>query len=423
MVTVTWRREQSPHAEVSRGLARWLDRRRQDRWDEQHAASLVERFLAAAYGAGLCRDTESCAGLPGLASPRVLSVVLGDPDRLLVQMMSAQLVRDYEAVADRLAEGLGVPRVRIRVRSHGLIWIELLRRDPLAEPVMLPTGISSVNEQRVVLVGCETGEELSVCLREVAHIIAQGQTRSGKSRWTYGFLAQIAGCQDVLIAGSDITGLIARAFEHTRHAPYWASGSGDIERHADVLEQLVAEMDRRNAAMPPRLDVFPTSVDDPQIWVVVEELAGLIEAAEAVDALNPAPKTGRGAVPRLKDRIKGAYKRLMAEGAKAGMHVLLLVQRAEAGIVGGFARGQASLRITFRVDDVESVKMLHSNVDRVAAEMHSTAESGIALLSGPGLPLLRGRAPHMPDYATFIDLIADACAQPALATATPSEEE
>ncbi|MBV9407060.1 MAG: hypothetical protein JO211_17055 [Acidobacteriaceae bacterium] len=368
--------------------------------------------MASAYGVGLCRDTQSAAGVPGIAAPRVVSVVFGELTRLLIAMQPGQLIKDYTAVADRLAEGLAVPRVRFRPRGHGLIWCELLSVDPLTEQVPLP--VAGWDSSRLVLVGCETGEELSVSLRDCAHIIAQGQTRSGKSRWAYGLLAQLAGCPDVLIGGSDITGLLARAFANTRHSG-WASGSADIEAHAEVLEALVEEMDRRIAAMPSRIDVYPTSADDPMRFVVIEELAGLITAAAAADAMAPKPKPGQRSAPKLVDRIKGAYTRLLAEGAKAGFRVLILVQRAEAGVIGGFARDQASLRISFRCDNVDSIKMLHAQADRPTAELHATAESAIALVSGPGLPLLRGKAPHMPSYAHFCDLVQTASGRRLLA--------
>lgn len=368
-------------------------------------SDMGRRWRATCYTAGLAEDTESCAGLPGAAFPEVRSIVLGDDaDRLIVQMIPGQIDRDFKAQAQRLASGMGVPRVRVRERPgqvRGFLIVELMRVDPLAHPVLLPIG-ARLAEHPILMLGCETGEDLALSLLDSMHIIAQGQTRSGKTRWVYGLLAQLCGCADVQICGSDITGLVARAFTGTRHGEGWASGSANMAAHAAALERVVSEMDRRNAAMPERVDVYPISEVDPLLFVVVEELAGLIEAAKAADAVQT-----RKGEPKIVDRIQGAIKRLMAEGAKAGIRVLLLVQRAEAGVIGGFARGQASLRLSFRVDDAESVRMLHPLVDPALSVEHATALPAIALVSGPGLPLTRGRAPHMPDYAKYLDLVQE----------------
>src|SRR5690606_4483205 len=406
---IEWRREAPPAAPAA--LTPWGRRRevrRAHEADAERVAELLRRWRATCYTAGLAEDTESCAGIPGAAFPEVRSVVLGsDSDRLMVETIPGQVAKDYQAQAHRIAAGMGVPRVRIRQRGGslpGYLIVELLRVDPLAQPVMLPTG-ARLAEHPVLMLGCETGEDLRVSLLDSMHIICQGQTRSGKTRWVYGLLGQLCGCVDVRICGSDITGRVARAFAGTRHEDGWATGSNYIEAHAEALEAVVAEMDRRNAPMPPRVDVYPVSEAEPLLFVVVEELAGLVEAAAAADAVRTRPSRGMPATPKLADRIKGALKRLMAEGAKVGIRVLLPVQRAEAGIIGGFARAQASLRLSFRVDDAESVRMLHPLVDPVLALEHATAEPAIALVSGPGLSLTRGRAPHMPDYATYVDLV------------------
>lgn len=402
---IEWRREPSSRGFRRPHLLGWLDQRRQERRDLELVQGMAQRWLATCFIAHLAKDTESCAGIPGTSAPRLLSIVLADhADRLTVEMLPGQTAKDFREQAARLAEGMRVPQVRITQRKNtpGYLVVELLHADPLAHEVMLPLGAGAVSQQ-VLFAESETGEEIAIPLLDCAHIIAQGQTRSGKSRWTYGLLAQLAGCPDITFAGSDITGLIARAFDNTRHAPFWASGSADIEAHCRVLEDLVAEMDRRNASMPRTSDVYPISETDPLLFVVIEELAGLIEAAQAADAGR---KRGEA---KYADRIRGAYKRLMGEGAKAGIRVLLLVQRAEATIVGGFARGQASLRLSFRVDDGESVKLLHPGVERVTAEEHATATPAIALVSGPGLPLVRARAPHMPSYEHFLHLIEQQC--------------
>lgn len=398
---VMWEREVS-NSGASRSLSRWFERRRQHRHDEDRVSRLVHRFLATAAGSDLARDTESCAGLPGIATPQVVSVRLGHTDRLLVRMMSGQIPADYVKVRQRLAEGLGVPSVRIRPRSEGYVWIELHRQDPLGQPV---SDIGSVPTDRHIVLGrTDDNELLSVLLEAIQHIVIQGQTGSGKSRFTYKLLTQLAGRPDVRISGSDVTGILFRPFQGTRHHEHLALGSSKPEEHAEVLEALVAEMDDRIARMPERLDVFPCTSDDPYEVVVVEELPGLLKAANSFDAIH---NTQRGAV-KVAARIQAAYSRLLAEGRKVGFRVVIITQRADASIIGGgFERGQLTLRISFPVDTPEAVKMLHPTVDPITAEQHVIAPAGRALVSGPGLPLTRMRSPEMGDYGAFLDEIAE----------------
>lgn len=393
---VTWRRE-NDHLFYGGPIRRMLDRRRLDRADEQRAFELVRRWNLAAGGVGLTRDTSSCAGIPGLSAPQVIHVVLGQGiDRLTVRMLPGQLMADYQDYAAELAEGLGAAAVRFRWRSHGLIIADLWRYDPLDSIVELPPLVQS--RARDLLVGMlDTGQALKVQLASIAHLIVQGQTRSGKSRWTYGWLSQLATCEDVRISGSDVSGVLLRPFVGTRHGDHLALGTADLEEHARVLEELVTIMDERITRIPDHLDVLPASTEDPYEVVVLEELPGLVKAAQDQDAMHKGDRSYRP----LLARIQGAYGRLLAEGAKVGFRLVILMQRADATIIGGFQRGQATLRLSFAVQDPESVKMLHSAASTEVAEAHTAAVPGRALVSGPGIPVARLRAPEMGDYATF----------------------
>jgi len=359
---------------------------------------LASRFVAAAAGLGLADDTQSCAGLPGLRSPQLYHVrFLDDCVQVYVQMLPGQLMADYEERSAELAEAMGGVSLTWRHRAHGYIVGTLRYRDPLAGQVPLPTLVPAARVDRVLIGLLDSGRSLTVRLDQIAHMIVQGATRSGKSRFIYGLLSQLAQCSDVRISGSDVTGLLLRPFVGTRHGDDLALGTRNIAEHAQVLERLVAVMDDRIARIPDDVDVLPVDEHDPYEVVVIEELPGLIRAAEAVDALH---KGDRKYVP-LVGRIRSAYGRLMAEGAKVGFRVVIVMQRADASIIGGFERGQATFRITFPVLDPASVQMLHPSCDTETAARHATEKAGIALVSGPGVPLARMRSPQMGDYASF----------------------
>ncbi|WP_431879914.1 FtsK/SpoIIIE domain-containing protein [Amycolatopsis sacchari] len=366
--------------------------------DAHRASVLVNRFLNGCAGIGLTRDTESCAGIPGMASPRVCHVTLGrDTDRLVVQMLPGQLVDEYERSAGRLAEALGAHHLRIRRRAFGVITLELLYSDPLG--IQLEIHPEPAPD---LLLGSTDAGPMRARLDQMAHLITQGATRSGKSRFTYGLLVQLIERDDVLICGSDVTGLLLRPFKGTKHDHLQALGSKDPEAHLAVLEELCRIMDERLASMPDDTDVFPCSTTDPYIWVVLEELPGLLRVAQATDDLH---KGQRGYVP-LVARIKATYGRLLAESAKVGFRVHVITQRADATIVGGFERGQAPLRISFAVDSTEAVAMLHPAADLDTAKAHLNALPSYALVSAPGLPCTRLRAPLMGSYQDFYARIA-----------------
>ncbi len=81
------------------------------------------------------------------------------------------------------------------------------------------------------------------------------------------------------------------------------------------------------------------------------------------------------------------------------MRVLILVQRAEANVVGAFERSNCALRISFGVDSPESVRLLHPAAPD--PDDHVNAPPGVALLSAPGVPLVRFRAGLVGDYAAY----------------------
>ena len=85
--------------------------------------------------------------------------------------------------------------------------------------------------------------------------------------------------------------------------------------------------------------------------------------------------------------------------------MLLMSQRVDANIVGGFERDQCSHGISFRVAGLSALQMLHQDADKPIAAEHAAARPGVALLSSPGVPLGRFRAPHT-TYSDYCDEVA-----------------
>ncbi|WP_433781583.1 hypothetical protein ACQPX6_17550 [Actinomycetospora sp. CA-101289] len=359
-------------------------------------------WTAAAEGSGLTRTVIVAAGETAVI-PRLIAVAEDDHGRplsLIVELLPGQLPGDYLAVADRLALALDAAAVRFDALGGRFLRITLLDDDPLGVAFDLPRVPISTSGDAVILGRDEAGRIVGHVIARAAHIAVQGQNGSGKSAFLYGLLAQLAEAPDVLVAGCDPTGLLLGApWDGTRHRDWQcAAGAGRADLHAAHLESLVAEMDRRLADMPPRVDTLTPSPDLPLIVVVLEEYPGLLRAAAA----QPAPAKINGkAPPTVLQRIKLATLRLLSESRKVAFRVIMLAQRAEAeSMGGGYARDQFALSISFRVP-ADSLVMLHGDDARPWGSEHQIAPPGIALVTAPGRPLTRLRVPWSGGYADY----------------------
>lgn len=369
-----------------------------DTWRRRHTEALdaaeVERLTwawrEACEGAGCCHRVDTATG-PTVTTPRVTSMTLGPPTVLIVRLLPGQVARDLQRVSYRLAGRLGARGLRVEPRGTEWARVELVHEDPLTAtvPLVLP------RRGREVLIGrSEEGGDVEQDWRDAPHAIVQGVTRSGKSVWTYGLLAQLAPQPDIVVAGLDPTALLLRPFAGSRHAQWHASGLADPAAHEVLLERLVAEMDRRIAELPDDRDTLDVDERRPLMVIVLEEYPGLLRALDA--------ERERG------KRIRALVARLLAESAKVGMRVVILAQRAEAAVVGSFERAMCSLRISFRVDNRASADLLHPGIPPEIADPHTSAQPGVALMSAPGRPLERIRGPWIGGYAEYAAAIRSA---------------
>ena len=274
-------------------------------------------------------------------------------------------------------------RVEPRGRTH--VLIRLLDSDPLDSEVSAPR--SDDPRAPVLVAQDETGRPVHVDPADLGHMAVQGTTGGGKSVFLYSILGQLADRRragfPLQIDGIDPSGILLRPF------PGSVLGLTSPTAVEHYLTDAVREMDKRITAIPADRDTLPIDADFPLRFVVMEELPGLWRWLESTE-----PKTAK--------RCRAMLARLLAEGRKAGIRVILVAQRCEAAVVGATERGQTSVRVSFRVDTVDAVRMLHPDVDPALAEAHSRAASGVCLVSIPGRPLVRARAPFVP-YSDFVN--------------------
>jgi hypothetical protein len=407
-VSETHALERAPGGRAGPGFLGRLRERRARRARRDYEASIVAyaevvrgAFREACTGLSICHYVQVAAGVT-IRTPRVGEVRVGPPTSLTVELLPGQEPGDFTAKENgpRLAHTLGAHGLRVEPIAGRWVRLHLLDADPLRDGFGLPPAVVASGSEAVVLGRTEDGVTLGHAVTDPAHLAVQGMNGSGKSVFTYGLLAQLAAAPDVLVAGSDITGLLlGRAWDGTIHRAHQATGTADIAAHAVLLEDLVAEMDRRLATVPPRRDKIMPSPACPTMLVPLEEFPGLLRAADGL----PRPKRGEG-VP-VGDRIRAAVLRLLSEGRKAAFRVLMLAQRFEATAVGGgYARDQFALRLSFRVP-ADSLEMLHGTDARALGQEHANADPGVAYLSGLGRDCQRIRVPYLGEYGEYVDRV------------------
>lgn len=293
--------------------------------------------------------------------------------------MTATSVLD---LAPALAASLRGVRGWGTYRDEAHVLVDVVMRDPLraSRPASMSTEHGVARWARD-----EAGADL-VWSPAAGHTAIQGTTGSGKSSSTYTLLAPLAARRDVIVCGSDVSGLVLDPWRPV--APdLIATGGSDLEAHALVLERAVGIMTERLAGLVAAgRDQLHCDAGAPWLVVVIEEAPGLIAAAKSTDR-------------DVHARIVLAARRLKQEGRKAGLVVLTIAQRMSAQVIDADARSQEAVRITHRVDTPEALRMLHDG-----ATLPDLAEvrqwlPGLALVEMPGRRLTRVRV----DFVSYAD--------------------
>lgn len=244
-----------------------------------------------------------------------------------------------------------------------------------------------------------SGRDIFLDPAAATHALFSGRTRSGKSVQVYTALYGLHG-QPVRVAGIDPSGVLFGALGEGLGGSAWRVKTlRDPQRVIDVMAEIVAEMDRRiDLLLAERQDKFSQfSEGFPLIIVVMEEYPGLLSALQSIDQASGA----RGA-DRAEMRVRAAIQRLALEGAKVGVRLWLVAQRADAQLLTGVLRGQLTARFSFSQDD-DGLRMLHEGItpEQIEAAADFLPGQGFAEIWGE-LPLTTYRA----DLCDYADLAA-----------------
>lgn len=242
----------------------------------------------------------------------------------------------------------------------------------------------------------------------VAHTLFTGRTRSGKSVQVYGALAQLKGLP-VQVCGIDPTGILFNALGEDLGGSTWrVSTLRDPERARDVMGAIVEEMDRRIIELlQQRRDKFTRfTTEFPALIVLLEEYPGTLAALQALDQAS-----GAKVVDRVETRIRAAIQRLALEGAKVGVFLWIVAQRADASLLTGVLRSQLTQRFSFS-QDADGLRMLHEAITPEQIEAAQTFLPGQAFAEIAGsLPVTQYRA-DLIDYPELVEIFTDKATMP-----------
>lgn len=305
-------------------------------------------------------------------------------------------------------------------RSLSAVASVISRIDPLRQILLAsgdPAGTTEITVGRA-----ESGEMLKLDLGVMATSMAiQGQTRSGKSIFAYGVLSDLASSPDTIIAGADPSGVLLAPFIGTRHEEWQVLGTQQPEKVLEMLQRLVAEMDKRTASlideMSDKIESF--SPERPLLVCVLEEFPGLRRGIEAADKAG-----GAGPADKLLPKVDLLISRLLAEGAKAGVRVMIMAQRLDTTVLQGGDRANVPTRISFRVDNSAAVGMLHESLP-VGLDVEDVRgfQAGVGLYesSVAGQRIVRFRSPFLDGgYAAYVARVRSA--NPSSAPAPSAED-
>ncbi|MDE0571802.1 hypothetical protein ON058_00030 [Demequina sp. B12] len=364
------------------------------------------------------------AGLLGQGRRAVpVSLAVRVPRGVVLHVVTPQhsaLDRQLHDAAPELTRAFGCP-VEVG-NAEGSTTVTVVHFDPNAvarRPHTHSTEQSHASApapmpSRMIRLGRDgTGADQEWNLTDLVHIAIQGITRAGKSSALYVILTALAKRRDTIITGVDPTGVLLGPLSHTPGSTHDAlpgvfpsqflTGT-DVtgETTARWLEAACAAMDARiSQLMRTRADKFtPDNPDAPVLLVVIDELPAVLARSQGQDRVD-------GSRSRTHARIIAALGRLLREGAKANIQVMVTAQRFDASLLGGDVRANFTTRISFRVDNADAVRMLHPDADETVIRAVTSLPPGRAFIETSGHPRTFTQIDYM-TYEEYRDAIATA---------------
>ena len=222
-------------------------------------------------------------------------------------------------LSEELALALSAPACRL-TRQHGQVVLELPRLD--APAVRLPTVtrlLTPVPRETALLGLDEEGRALGLRLSspDVAHVLVAGTTGSGKTALLQAMALSLAQHNPAAALQLVLIDPQGRGLGALATLPHVRAVATEAAASAEALHSLVAELEDRAR----RQIVYP------RVVVVMDELADVVRAEDAREALV----------------------RLVSRGRAVGLHVVAATQKPTVAAVGSLVQTNFPTRIVGRV--------------------------------------------------------------------------
>ena len=240
-----------------------------------------------------------------------------------------------------------------------------------------------------------TGRDVSLDPFSSRMLALTGATRTGKSMMLYVLLYQLLGLP-VRICGIDPSGIVFNALGERLGGSDWrVTTLRNVSEIQRVMAALVTEMDDRiGRLLDLKRDKFNESDFSgsfPLLIVVMEEYPGTLAALAAIDQAN-----GARQADRIELKVRAAVQRLALEGAKVGVRLWVVAQRADASLLTGVLRSQLTQRLSFR-QDADGLRMMHEGITPEEVQAAQTFKPGQGFIELIGeMPLTMFRADYLP---------------------------
>lgn len=369
--------------------------------------------------------------------PHLRRVICDDAvDRVYLRLAKGQTPADFEDAAESLAHAFGALSCQIVSDGPGRLWLVFTRKDRLGEvvPAMpvperldltaLPVGrrqdvmayprrldplrrkvdaVLPTTGRLVALLrglriaGASGAGELAWTVRLLGtHILIAGATGAGKGSVLWSIIRALGGgvrAGLVQLWVIDPKGGMELSFGLPlfHRFCYGDDQAADPDKKrsfetafAEFLEELVAEMRRRQSYLRGRSRLHKPSPGDPSIVVIIDELASLTAYVVDRDA---------------KKRIATALQLLLSQGRAVGVLIVAAVQDPRKEVVPD--RGLFPTRIALRLNEEDETDLVLGKAARKrGAACHEIPENtpgvGYVVLDGVREPA-RVRAGHVTD--------------------------
>ncbi len=283
-------------------------------------------------------------GLAPMYRKRVLVPVLvgvrssASVDLVTVKLATGQAPADFADRAANLAHAFGAQLCRVRELGPGMITLELVRADTLAEPIGALPYPQEVDLSALPIGVGETGQPWLLRLLGT-HVLIAGATGSGKGSVIWSAVRALLPA--ILGGWAEVWALDPKRMELSFGKPLFERFADQAADMVALLEEAVAVMQERAAQFGGKTRTFLPSTAFPFLVVLIDEMA-------FITAYQPERD--------LRKRAEAAIATLTSQGRSVGVCVVGALQDPRKDVIS--LRNLFPTRIALRLDESDQVDMV-----------------------------------------------------------------